>query len=223
MSSPGHRCITRSAYFSSVVSRQFLRVLSSSDVPEMHSEKASLSNFLTAHPVDLARGASFRLLNLKQTYRWSLSEFSSNTVQSRRCFLSVGWRNVRSNTDDDALLWNVAIPGWLRSIRSSETIISSKSWPLLSSVPPLHDLDLALKSPATMMGPSHCLVLPSSRATYPPAYLATSLPTCLPACLPACLPSHLSTCWSSEWKSGFSTSNIHATIMENSWNKLFYT
>ena len=111
LSSPGHRYIARSDYFSCIVSHHFVRC--------------------------------------------------SSIVHSRRCFLTVGRRNVWSNTLDDALFSNVAIPGWLITIRSSETYISSKSWPLLSSGPPLHDLDLALKSSATMMGPGHCLMLPS--------------------------------------------------------------
>ena len=57
-----------------------------------------------------------------------------------------------------SLLSNVAIPGWLITIWSSETIISSRSCPLLSFRPPLHDVDFAFKSLATMTGACHLLV-----------------------------------------------------------------
>ena len=135
-------------------------VLPSPAVLEMHSAKASQSNFLTAHPLGLSRGGSrFRLCNSKQTCRWSLSDSSSNIIHLHRYLLRVGRKKVRSSTDDDALLLNVAIPGWLITIRSSEIVILSRSCPLLSSGPPLHDLDLA--SPATMIGPGHCLILSS--------------------------------------------------------------
>ena len=135
-------------------------VLSGPGVLEMHSAKASGSNYLTAHPLGLSReGSRFRLCNLNQTNRLLLSDSSSNIVHSHRYLLRVGQRNVRSSTNDNALLRNVAIPDWLITIRSSETIISSRSCRLLSSGPPFHDLYLALKSPATTIGPGHCLML----------------------------------------------------------------
>ena len=89
-------------------------VLSSSGVLEMHSAKAPRSNFLTAHPLDFSRGRSrFRLCNSKQTCQWSLSDSSSNIIHSHRGLLRVYRRKVRSSTDDDALLSNVAIPSSL--------------------------------------------------------------------------------------------------------------
>ena len=107
-------------------------VLSSPGVLEMHFAKVSRSNFLTAHPPGLPRGGSrFRLCNSNQIYRSSLSDFPSNIVHSHRYLLRVGRRNVRFSTDDDALLSNIAIPGWIITIRSSETIISSRSSPLV--------------------------------------------------------------------------------------------
>ena len=105
---------------------------------EMHSAKASRSNFLTAHPLGLSRGG-FWLCNSNQTYRWSPSDSSSNIFHSHRYLLRVGRRKVKSRTDNDALLSYVAIPGSLITIRSS--------------------VYLALKSPATMIGPGHCLTL----------------------------------------------------------------
>ena len=171
LSSPRHGCIAHTAHFSCVISRHDVR---RPDLVHSWCSRDALCKVVPVEFLDspssefVSRGSRFRLCNSNQTYRWSLSDSSSNIVHSHRYLLRVGRRKVRSSMDKGAFLSNVAIPGWLITIRSSETIISSGSCPHLSSGPPgpLHDLDLALKSPATMIGPDHFRMLSSKSSRY---------------------------------------------------------